>query len=138
MKRIGCNLNSPFVGIVTKDGYIESYNYKTAKKHDFHHSFIMSKRAKDAMGSIDDNNALRFIHYNKCTPYDENTYVLEGEPALDPFGKGVKQLRKFVKHVLDNGAAPSMRVKVLNHHLGSDWDSKTLGTISELKVRLRI
>ena len=137
MKKQGCNPKSPMVGIVTRDGYVESYNYSKGKKFDFHHNFIMSQKAITTMEDIDDNNALRFIHYNKCTQHDKNTYTLEGEPALDPFNKGAKQIKKFVEHVLENGADPTMEVEVLNHHLGSIWEGKTLGTLSELRTRLK-
>lgn len=143
MKRKGCPVGKkfckdtevPMVGIVTKDGHVESYSYKKAKQQDFHHTFLMTEKALD---SFDFDSTLRFLHYDKCTKFDKNMYTLEGDPALDPFGKGAKQMERFVSHVLKHGANPCMNVEIADHKMHTDYEGKIIGTLGELKKRFNL
>lgn len=116
-------IDIPFIGIVSIDGYIESYDYKTAEEHDFHHSYILSEKG---CRIYNEANTLRFVMYK-----GSNTYTLEGSPVLDPLGKGYEQIKLFIKHVLKEGAEPLTKIEVAKHHLNTEWDGKQLGTLKD-------
>lgn len=111
----------PFLGIVSKDGYVESYNYIEAEEWDFHHSLVLSKKGNKYYNEKD---TLRFVRYT-----NSNVYTLEGSPALDPFNKGFEQIKIFVNHVLANGADPEIKLEVLDHKLEEEYDGKQLGKL---------
>ena len=117
------NNEIPFIGIVSKDGYVESYNYETAEKFDFHHSFALSERGCE---EYDKNETLRFVMYKGT-----NTYTLEGEPALDPFHNGFKQVQLFAKHVLEKGATPDIQIEIGEHYLNTEWEGKLIGKLKD-------
>ena len=122
-------LNIPFVGIVSKEGYTESYDYKKAEKYDFHHDYIMSQKA---LQSFDYDKTLRFT-YNK----KDDAYKLEGVPSLDPFGKGSKQIKKFINHISKKGANPKTRIMIEDQRLNTPYEGTTIGTVENIKLRLR-
>jgi len=111
----------PFLGIVSKDGYVESYNYIEAEECDFHHSFALSSTGNKY---YDEEGTLRFVRYS-----NSDVYTLEGSPALDPFNKGFEQIKNFAKHVVANGADLAIEITVLDHKLGTEYDGKKLGTL---------
>lgn len=115
----------PFLGIVSVDGYIESYDYKTAEECDFHHSFALTEKGCEVYESDD---TLRFVMYKGT-----NKYNLLGEPALDPFDKGRKQIKLFVKHVLDNGASEETEIEVAQHQLNTEWEGRVIGRLKDWK-----
>lgn len=117
------NKQVPFIGIVSKDGYVESYNYETAEKFDFHHSLALSEKG---CKEYDKKETLRFVMYKGT-----NTYTLEGEPALDPFNNGFKQVQLFVKHALEKGATPDIKIKVAEHYLNTKWEGKLIGKLKD-------
>lgn len=114
-------INIPFIGIVSEYGYIESYDYKTAEKHDFHHSFALSEKGCEIYNQ---KNTLRFVIYRGTA-----LYVLEGSPSLDPFEKGYDQIKLFVSHALDNGADPELEIEVAEQYLGTKWEGKRIGKL---------
>lgn len=116
--------NLPIIGIVLKDGHVESYDYITAVKNDFHHTFIMSSKDKD---EIDYDSALRFVKLD-----GEGFYTLEGEPALDPHTIGKKQISIFAAHCIENGVDPTTRVKIKDHKLETYYEGKFIGALKDL------
>lgn len=119
-------INIPFLGIVSEDGYIESYDYKIAEECDFHHSFALSQKGCQI---YDEPNTLRFIMYKGT-----NTYILEGSPSLDPFNKGYNQIKLFVAHVIGEGASLSTKIEVAEHYLNTEWEGKQIGTLKDWSV----
>lgn len=113
----------PFIGVVSNDGYVESYDYETAEKFDFHHSLALSERGCKV---YEKNDTLRFVMYKGT-----NTYTLEGEAALDPFNEGFKQVQLFVNHVLQNGANPNIEIEVAQHYLNTEWEGRRIGKLKD-------
>ncbi len=111
----------PFVGLVSKEGYIESYSYQTAKQHDFHHSFVLSSKGETLYYRDD---TLRFVQYP-----GSQTYTLEGGPSLAPFEAGERQVMLFAQHVLKRGASPKTPVVVAEQHMGTPYEGKCIGTL---------
>lgn len=119
----------PFLGIVGKNGYKESYGYTKAEESDFHHSYALSPEGADVYNSDD---TLRFVRYG-----NEKAYTLEGNPSLDPFGKGFKQIQQFADHVIENGASKDIPVKVAQQHLGTEFEGKTIGTVGDFATKAK-
>lgn len=113
----------PIIGIVLEDGHVESYDYETAAKHNFHHTFIMSSNDKK---EIDYDSALRFVKLA-----NENFYTLEGEPALEPHTIGKRQISFFAEHCIENGVDPSTKVKIRDHKLGTFYENRFVGCLSD-------
>lgn len=113
----------PIIGVILEDGRIESYDYNTALKNRFHHSFIMSLQDKKEMNY---DNVLRFVKLGT-----ETFYTLEGEPALDPHTVGKKQIRIFAAHCVENGVDPKTRVKIKDHKLGTYYEGKFIGYLKD-------
>lgn len=114
----------PVIGVVFEDGRIESYDYNTALKNNFHHSFIMSSKDKR---EINYDSVLRFVKLE-----NEGFYTLEGEPALDPHTVGKKQISVFAAHCVENGVNPTIRVKIKDHKLGTYYEGKFIGYLKDL------
>jgi hypothetical protein len=117
------SLWEPFLGIVAKNGYLEAYDLKTAKNHDFHHSYALSPEGSKY---YDDDDTLRFVKY-----YGDDEYTLEGSPALDPFNMGSKQIQIFAKYCIEAGASPNTPVTVADHALGTPYEGKNIGTLKD-------
>jgi len=113
----------PIIGIVLENGYVESYDQETALKHNFHHSFIMSSKDKK---EINYDLALRFVKLQ-----GEEFYTLEGEPALEPYKLGRKQISIFAKYCIEHGSNPNTRVKIKDHKLGTRYEGLTIGCLKD-------
>jgi hypothetical protein len=116
--------NIPVIGVVFNNGQIESYDYITALKNNFHHSFIMSSQDKK---EIDYDSVLRFVRLE-----NEAFYTLEGEPSLDPYTIGKKQITAFAAHCVENGVDPNTRVKIKDHKLGTYYEGRFIGALKDL------
>lgn len=113
----------PFVGIVGINGHVESYDYETAEKNDFHHNFIMSQKGLDIYNNDD---TLRFVMYSgSCI------YTLEGGPSLDPFGAGETQIRIFASHALAKGAPLQTPIQIAEQNMLSEWEGRLIGSIED-------
>lgn len=110
---------TPFIGIVSPDGISELYDYKTAKKNDFHHSFIFSDKVLSAE-NYDEH--LRFF-------VSDGNYYLEGIPSLDPYGKGRKLIETLAKELIKNDVNPNLKFVVSNQYLGTMFEGKEISTI---------
>lgn len=98
----------PFIGMVTADGKVESYNYEQAKRADFNHSMVVSD-----MKAYDKDSTLRFVRND-----NSDTFTLEGNVAIDPTTpESKKQLALFAKEMIDRGADPNMKVKLADQKL---------------------
>lgn len=113
----------PFLGIVAKNGYVESYDLTTAKRYDFHHSYALSIEGSKY---YDDDNTLRFVKN-----VGDDKYTLEGSPALDPFGKGFMQVQIFARHCINAGATPDTLIAVADHALGTPYEGKIIGKLKD-------
>jgi hypothetical protein len=113
----------PIIGMVFKNGYTESYDYKTAIINDFHHSFIME--SKD-LEEFDYDQALRFVKLA-----GEDYYTLEGEPALEPFTSGKKQINIFATHCIENGVNPDTKIKIKDHKLNTRYEGLFIGKLKD-------
>lgn len=113
----------PIIGIVLENGYVESYDYKIALKHNYHHTFIMSSQDKK---EIDYDSALRFVKLES-----EDFYTLEGEPALEPHTIGKKQIGVFSAHCIENGVNPDTKVKIKDHKLGTYYENMFIGSLKD-------
>lgn len=113
----------PIIGIVLEDGHIESYDLETALKHKFHHSFIMSSKEKK---SIDYDQALRFVKLE-----GEDFYTLEGEPSLEPYSTGRKQISAFAAYCIENGVNPNTRLRIKDHKLGTRYEGLVVGCLKD-------
>lgn len=114
----------PIIGIVLENGCVESYDYETAVKYNFHHSFIMSLKGNS---NINYDNTLRFVQLE-----GENFYTLEGEPALEPRTIGKKQISIFAAHCIEKGVNPNTRVKIKDHKLGTYYEGLVIGCLKDL------
>ena len=114
---------TPIIGIVLNDGAVESYDYETAAKNNFHHSFILSLNDKK---EIDYDSVLRFVKLK-----NEEFYTLEGEPSLDPHIIGKKQISHFATHCIERGVNPLTRVKIKDHKLGTYYEGKFIGALKD-------
>lgn len=117
-------INIPIIGIVLKNGEVESYDYKTAVANNFHHSFIVTSKS---MSEFDYDEALRFVKIS-----NEDFYTLEGEPALNPFTTGKKQIKAFALHCIENGVDPNTKVKIKDHKLNTFYEGSLIGRLSDL------
>lgn len=106
-----------------ENGYIESHDYKTALKNNFHHAFIMSAQDKK---EINFDSALRFVKLE-----GEAFYTLEGEPALEPHTIGKKQISVFSAHCIENGVDPNTRIKIKDHKLGTYYEGLFVGSLKD-------
>jgi len=113
----------PIIGIILENGYIESYDHKTAEKHNFHHTFIMSSQDKK---EIDYDSALRFVKLD-----GEEFYTLEGEPALEPRTTGKKQISFFATYCVENGVDSNTKVKIKDHKLGTYYEGQFIGCLKD-------
>ncbi|MGC7872090.1 hypothetical protein ACPUYX_11240 [Desulfosporosinus sp. SYSU MS00001] len=113
----------PFLGIVANNGYVESYDFETAQKFDFHHSYALSPLGQRY---YDDDYTLRFVKYA-----GDNKYTLEGSPALDPFDKGFKQIRIFAQYCVNEGVSPDTFIAVADHALGTPYEGKVIGKLED-------
>lgn len=113
----------PIIGVVLGDGKVESYDYETALKNNFHHSFIMSLKDKK---EIDYDSVLRFVKLQ-----NETLYTLEGEPSLNPHTIGKEQIRAFATHCIDNGVDPNIKVKIKDHKLGTYYEGMVIGALKD-------
>lgn len=111
----------PFVGLVSEDGYVESYGLENAARCDYHHNYTLSPKG---IRYYYKDNTLRIVRYA-----NEDKYTLEGSPVLDPFGKGFDQIRIFARHCLEYGAEPDVLIKVADHKLGTKYDGEILGSL---------
>lgn len=112
-----------FLGIVGTNGYVEAYDYKTAEKYDFHHSNALSPKGQKY---YDDDGTLRFVKY-----YGDCKYTLEGSPALDPFNKGLRQIRIFARYCVEAGSTPDTQLAVADHALGTPYEGKIIGKLED-------
>ena len=113
----------PFVGLVSENGYIESYGLKKAKECDYHHQYALSQ---EGLKYYDSDNTLRFVKYS-----GDSIYTLEGSPALDPFGKGYIQIKLFAKHCVSLGADTNTPIRVADHALKTEYEGRIIGTLQE-------
>jgi hypothetical protein len=113
----------PIIGVVLTDGYVESYDYETAVKNNFHHTFIMGSQDKK---EIDYDSALRFVKLR-----GEPFYTLEGEPALEPYAEGKEQIVMFATHCIKNGVDPNTKVRIRDHKLGTKYEGSFIGSLSD-------
>ncbi|MHC1684533.1 MAG: hypothetical protein AB6733_16585 [Clostridiaceae bacterium] len=113
----------PIIGIVLENGNVESYDYKTAIKNNFHHSFIFSSMN---ISPVDYDQALRFVKLE-----GEAFYTLEGEPALEPHTIGKKQIAVFAEHCIEKGVDPNTRVKIKDHLLGTRYEGTYIGVLKD-------
>lgn len=113
----------PFVGLVSEDGYIESYGLEKAKECDYHHQYALSSKGLDY---YDKQGTLRFVKY-----FGDNKYTLEGSPALDPFGVGYNYIRLFAKHCSDLGASLDTAIRIADHKLNTEYEGKEIGTLKD-------
>lgn len=111
----------PFIGIISKDGYIEYYDELTAEMNDYHHSFCLSEKGLEY---YDDDSTLRFIYYEE----DKQINIL-GDPALDPFEKGLIQLKKMCELLKSNGVPSTTDIFVEQHHLNTKYENKVIGQL---------
>lgn len=111
----------PFVGIVTRDGYIESYNYETGEKNDFHHSFIMSDRA---LTDFEVDSTLRFT-------LGSDHYYLEGHPAIDPNRYGQRQIRQFARYAMAHGAPADIPIYIADMKMRTAYEGRSIGTLGD-------
>lgn len=114
-------IDVPVIGIVLQNGYVESYNYKTAVANDFHHSFIMDSKT---LGEFNYDETLRFVQLP-----GENYYTLEGEPALEPYTIGKKQICYFATHCVSKGIDPNTRIKIKDHKLDTRYEGTFIGAL---------
>jgi len=116
-------LVEPFLGIVAQNGYVEAYDFKTAEKYDFHHSYALSPQGQKY---YDDDDTLRFVKY-----FGDSMYTLEGSPALDPFKKGFSQIKIFARYCVKAGSAPETLFAVADHELGTPYEGKIIGRLED-------
>ncbi|MFW6008651.1 MAG: hypothetical protein ACOCP8_05225 [archaeon] len=111
----------PFIGIVTSNNEVESYNREEAEKHDYHHTFIFSE---EGLQQFDNDDTLRFV------VYDNNNYItIEGNSSLDPFGDGYKQIQLMAQEYNKYGF--NMDIVVANQHMGTRYEGKKIGNVSD-------
>ena len=120
---------TPFIGIVTKDGYLEWYDYYTAQENDFHHSFCLSERG---LKEYDSDDTLRFVLNGPHNGYNRLCIALEGNPALDPYNTGRKQITIMRGLFLKLGADENISLKVEDHKLDTRFENKIIGILAKL------
>ena len=96
--------NTPIVGLVATDGYIEGYSLEIAKEADFHHTFALSLKGNDYYEN--DDNTLRWAWNDVETKWDTHTFTLEGNTIHDPYGAGRAQIQQFARYVLSEAPIP--------------------------------
>lgn len=121
--------NTPIIGVVAPDGYIEGYTLRVAKEADFHHHFALSSKGLNYYENVDDS--LRWIWYEAGGKFDKHTVTLEGNTILDPYGKGKKQIQQFADHMIDQGAHPDMGIDIAQMKLGTEFEGKSIGTLRD-------
>lgn len=119
----------PFIGIVSKDGYVESYDYYKAKENDFHHSFCLSE---EGLKHYDSDETLRFVLNGPHNGYEKIHIALEGNPALDPFKSGKKQIKQMCELYLSFGADENISLKVEYHCLGTKYENEIIGSLKSI------
>ncbi|QST02116.1 hypothetical protein IMZ31_21945 (plasmid) [Pontibacillus sp. ALD_SL1] len=120
----------PFLGIVARNGYVEWYDYEHAKRVDFHHTFALSEKGH---AYYDMDSTLRFIFYSiQHRNSDRDEISLLGDPALDPFGIGKRQVKEVASLFQKAGVDRSIPFVVENHFLGTLYEGKKIGTIGSL------
>jgi hypothetical protein len=113
----------PIIGIVLKNGEVESYDYKTAANNNFHHSFIVTSKG---ISALDYDESLRFVKIPS-----EDFYTLEGEPSLEPFTTGKKQVIAFASHCIERGIDPNTKVKIKDHKLNTFYEDSIIGRLKD-------
>lgn len=119
----------PFIGIVSKKGYTESYDYYKAKENDFHHSFCLSG---EGLKYYDSDETLRFVLNGPHNGYENLHIALEGNPALDPFKSGKKQIKQMCELYLSFGADENISLKVEDHCLGTRYENEIIGSLKSV------
>lgn len=81
--------NLPFVGVISKEGYIEHYTYQVAEENDFHAYFCLTEKGGEL---FDDEETLVFTLNSKVNGYENTHIYITGNPSLDPLDAGRKQI----------------------------------------------
>jgi hypothetical protein len=113
----------PFIGVVLKNGYVESYDYKTAVLNNFHHSFMITSKT---LSQYDCDEMLRFVKI-----FGEGYYTIEGEPALNPFTSGKKQISIFATYCVEKGADLDIKIKIKDHKLNTYYEGSFIGRLKD-------
>lgn len=112
----------PFIGIISRDGYLEVYDEKHSRENQNRHYQCLSSEGRKY---YERDDTLRFI----LGGWNGSSYLLLGEPALDPFNTGRHQIEAFATHAIQQGASPQTKVVVGNHHLGTKYEGKIIGRL---------
>ena len=119
----------PWIGMVPENQPAEHYNYADAEKADFHHS-----HAVQDLDAYDADNTLRYVRlgYSDTGEMSEkSTIEVTGSPALDPYGKGRKQITAMAKDLIDKGAPPDLQIVVGDMGLDHEMEKTTIGPLSD-------
>lgn len=115
------SLREPWIGYIQKEGKAEHYNREQGEAADWHHSMVVQD-----IDAWDADDTLRYVRQG-----DSNQVNVAGTPALDPYGRGRRQLDQMAREMLNAGADPDIRVVVENMALGHEMEGADLGALSD-------
>lgn len=118
----------PFIGIITKSGYIEYYDELTAEKYDYHHSYCLSE---EGLEYYEQDSTLRFTYYEK-----EKEIVIKGIPSLSPFIDGCYQLKKLAELFFKHNIPRDTSIYVEQQYLNTQYEGKEIGKLFNFSGKL--
>lgn len=111
----------PWIGYVAEFGVEEHFNQAQGNAAEWHHSWVVQD--KDASES---DSSLRYVRNG-----EERTVQIAGEPALDPFGKGKRHIRRLASNLLSRGVPQDYNLVVAQMHLGSEFEGTVIGSLRD-------
>jgi len=117
------NSGNPWIGVLTEDGRHEFRNVEEGKAADWHHNMAMK-----LIDEFDADSSLRFVR-EFVAGEPQEVLTLRGDAVLDPFGKGKAQIKELAKRLKQDGAPGSLKLKVDQMNLGTDYEGRVIGSL---------
>ena len=116
----------PWIGVITEDGRTEFRNRAEGEAADWHHSMAMT----ELLDEWDLDSSISFYR-----PADAKEIVIKGDAAVDPMGKGKKQIKDLAIQLKEAGAPGNYKIRIEQMGLHGDYEGEVIGTIDQWTKR---
>ncbi len=118
--------SEPWIGVINDAGEFEFKNRKQGEDADWHHSMAIEN-----IDDWDDDSSITFIREFTNKGEGADQINIKGDAALDPLGKGKKQIKELATKLKEAGMPGNFKIKIEEMGLHTDYEGQIIGTIDE-------